>query len=362
MKQKPDLQILSDLTFEEMDALVMALGEPRFRAGQLRQWFYRRLAASFDEMTDLPLAFRQALAARAGLCCLKPLREVSGADGTVKTLFALDDGKNLETALIPSRSPAKERHTLCVSTQVGCPVGCTFCATGRQGFERNLRRGEIIDQALYFARRLKEPGKGSDAARITNLVFMGMGEPLLNYAAVWSAVETLNAPEGFGLGARNITISTSGIVPGIKRLAGEKLEVNLAVSLHAADDALRDSLVPVNRKYPLKMLLPACREYVEATGRRISFEYILFAGINDSVTQARRLAHLLARLNCHVNLIAANPTGNKTFRPPARQAILEFENELRRLGINATLRQSRGTDIDGGCGQLRSRQRANTRQ
>jgi len=247
-----------------------------------------------------------------------------------------------------------------VSTQVGCAIGCPFCASGQQGFERNLTPGEIIDQVLYFARTLRDHDRQagsnskSTASSITNLVFMGMGEPLANYDALWQAIEVLNSPQGFGLGARNMVISTVGLLPQIRRLSQEKLQVGLAVSLHASDNILRDRLVPINRKYPLEQLIPACREYVETTGRRITFEYILFDRINDSLDNACSLARLLRGVKCHVNLIPANRTDNRNYSPPSSDVVLAFEKELRRMGINCTLRRSRGVDVDAGCGQLRS--------
>jgi 23S rRNA (adenine2503-C2)-methyltransferase len=230
---------------------------------------------------------------------------------------------------------------------VGCPVSCPFCATGQQGFERNLGTSEIVDQVLFFARYLGEKGQ------ITNVVFMGMGEPLANYDNLLAAVERLNAPWGFGLGARSMTISTAGMVPGIEKLAREKLQVGLAVSLHAANDMLRNRLVPLNNKYPLAKLMAAARRYVELSGRRISFEYCLFEGVNDSLMQARELGHLLKGINAHVNLIAANESC-AGYRAPSRPVIMEFETELTRLGINATLRRSYGREINAACGQLKS--------
>jgi 23S rRNA (adenine2503-C2)-methyltransferase len=250
------------------------------------------------------------------------------------------------------------RNTVCVSTQVGCPIGCPFCATGRQGFERNLSPGEIIDQVLFFARYLKDRATTEEAGRVTNIVFMGMGEPLANYDALWQAIERLNSPGYFGLGARNMTISTAGLVPQIARLAGEKLQVGLSISLHAAENGLRDRLVPLNRRYPLEMLIPACREYAGISGRRVTFEYALFAGINDSEKQARVLAHLLKGLLCHVNLIPANANPGSDFIAPAWPVVLAFQKELKRLGVNATVRQSKGQGIEAGCGQLRSRDSA----
>jgi len=352
---------VTDLSNTQVEALIANLGEPSYRAGQLQRWLYRGLAKSFDEMADLPKHLRQKLTRNTQLHSLTPLHEVVGSDGTVKTLFALADGKNIESTPMPYTSARnRRRHTLCLSTQVGCAVGCPFCATGQQGFERNLTPGEMIDQVLYFARRLREQSNGTVdfahyASRITNFVFMGMGEPLANYDALWQAMVMLNSPQGFGLGARNMVISTAGLVPQIKRLSQEKLQVGLAISLHASDNALRDRLVPINKRYPLEDLVPACREYFELTGRRPSFEYVLFEGINDSVGQARSLAQLLRGLNCHVNLIPANRTADQKFRPPTMNAVLSFQRELKRLRIACTLRQGRGLDIVAGCGQLRSR-------
>jgi 23S rRNA (adenine2503-C2)-methyltransferase len=347
---------ISGMNLSEMEDLAVRLGEPAYRAKQLRTGVYRGLALSFEEMTDLPAGFRQRLAGEVRLHGLASAHLLTGRDGTVKALFSLRDGRTVESALMYYGSKTGGRRiSVCVSTQVGCAVGCPFCATGRQGFERNLGPDEIIDQVLFFARYLRDNGD----ERLTNIVFMGMGEPLANYASLMQAISILNSPDGFGLGARNMTISTAGLVPQIARLGREKLQVGLAVSLHASDNNLRDRLVPLNRKYPLEKLIPACREYYRATGRRVSFEYVIFRDINDSVAQARSLAGLLQGLNCHVNLIPANESPSRSFQPPLRQAVLAFSRQLRQLNINATLRQPRGQDIEAGCGQLRSRLKQN---
>lgn len=349
---------ITDLTAAGLRDFVAGLGEPEYRARQLLHAVYEGLVASWNEATDLPKSLREKLAKTARLCAVVPVREVTGRDGTTKALLALHDGKTVETALMPQGG---RRYSVCVSTQVGCAICCPFCATGQQGFERNLTPGEVIDQVLYFARRLRQEsgrapaGTGEETSHVTNLVFMGMGEPLANYDAVWQAIEMLNSPECFGLGARHMTISTAGLVPGIRRLSREKLQVGLAVSLHAPDNALRNSLVPLNKRYPLERLVPACREYFERTGRRPSFEYVLLEGLNDSVAQARALARLLEGLNCHVNLIRASPTGNSSFKPSPTRAVVAFEKELGRLHVACTLRRGMGLDIDAGCGQLRSR-------
>ena len=352
---------VTDINCKQFDDLITSKGEPSYRAAQVRKWVYKNIALTYDEMTDIPLGLRRMLAEETSLHSLEMVRKVTGSDGTVKALFKCADGRSVESALMYYEGDiGRKRRTVCVSTQAGCGIGCPFCATGQQGFERNLTPGEIIDQALYFARYLRESREEKSYGkekpeRLSNIVFMGMGEPLANYKNLWQAIETLNAPECFGLGARSMTISTCGLVPQIRRLAKEKLQVGLAVSLHAGDNALRNKLVPINRKYPLGELIPACEEYSRLTGRRLSFEYILFKGINDSVAQALKLAGLVRGFKCHVNLIPANITGNATYQPPPRRGVLAFENELKRQHVNVTLRESRGQDIDAGCGQLRGR-------
>jgi len=341
----PEKVALLDMTSAQLAEWLASLGEPSFRVAQIRRWVYRSLVTDFAEMYNLPKALRERLAEMACLGTMKPLREVVSKDGlTRKVLFELRDGQTIESVLMHYN----KRHTVCLSTQVGCAIGCPFCATGQSGFVRNLTSGEIVEQVLHFARLLKGEGE-----KITNVVFMGMGEPLANYEATWQAIETLNVPDGFGLGARRITISTVGLVPGIERLSRERLQIGLAVSLHAAEDALRDQLVPINKRYPLSELIRACWDYVKRTRRRISFEYALIAGINDSLGHARRLAELLRGLLCHVNLIPLNPTAECPYRPSPRKRILAFQAELDRLGIANTLRVARGLDIQAGCGQLR---------
>ena len=333
------------LDYTLAEALFAKLGAPRYRAKQLFHWVYKRGLASFDEMTDFPKTLRECLAGEIVLSSVTEVRRREARDGTVKALLSLHDGCTIEAALMPAARVGG--YTVCVSAQVGCPIGCPFCATGRQGFERNLLPAEIVDQVLYFKRYLGERGV------ITNIVFMGMGEPLANYDNLLKAVGVLNAPLGLGLGARNMTISTAGLVAGIKRLSRESLQVGLAISLHAANDVLRDKLVPLNRQYPLPSLLDAARQYVALSGRRVSFEYCLFDGVNDSLFQARELAHFLGGLNAHVNLIAANDVG-ALYRMPPREKTLAFEGELRKLGINVTLRRSYGREIEAACGQLKS--------
>jgi 23S rRNA (adenine2503-C2)-methyltransferase len=336
---------LLDLTCEQLKELLVSWGEPSYRADQVWGWLYRSLATDFEEMTNLPKELRERLAEATLLQTMKPLEERVSADGlTRKVLFALRDKQTIESVLMHY----EPRHTACISTQVGCALGCVFCATGQSGFVRNLTAGEIVEQVFFFARFLKAKGE-----RLTNVVFMGMGEPLANYEATWQAVETLTHDEGFNLGARRITLSTVGLVPGIRRLAEEGTQIGLAISLHASTDELRDELVPVNRRYPLAQLMAACRHYAERTGRRISFEYALIQGINDSPEQARQLAQLLDGLLCHVNLIPLNPIAESPYQPSPLGGILAFQAELNRMKVPNTLRVERGADIQAGCGQLR---------
>jgi 23S rRNA (adenine2503-C2)-methyltransferase len=295
----------------------------------------------------VPQETRQRLEQTADIRSLTPLQEMVSSDGlTRKVLFALCDGENIESVLMLY----DRRNTVCLSTQVGCALGCAFCATAQGGFARNLAAGEIIDQALHFARALKEQGQ-----RITNAVFMGMGEPFMNYEATWQAIETLTDSRGLNLGARRITISTVGVVPGIERLSRESLQVGLAVSLHAPDDSLRNTLVPINRHYPLKDLVAACRGYVKRTGRRVTFEYALTQGVNDSRQQAAQLASLLYGVLCHVNLIPLNPVPQSAWQASSKERVRIFQEELSSLGIGNTVRLRRGIEIGAGCGQLRSR-------
>jgi 23S rRNA (adenine2503-C2)-methyltransferase len=365
----PDKILLLDLTYNQLWELLTSWSEPSYRADQVWGWLYRFLASSFQEMTNLPKELRERLAEATLLRTMRPLEGKVSADGlTRKVLFALWDDQTIESVLMHY----ERRHTACISTQVGCPLGCVFCATGQSGFVRNLSPGEIIEQVLYFARQLREgmsnelrvAGKVDTLlvphhSSLTNVVFMGMGEPLANYEATWQAIHTLTHDEGFNLGARRITISTVGLVPGIRRLAEEGTQIGLAISLHAPTDELRDKLVPINRRYPLTQLMAVCRYYVERTRRRISFEYALIHGINDSSEQARQLAQLLDGLLCHVNLIPLNPVPESPYQPSSPGRILAFQAELNRLKVPNTLRVERGADIQAGCGQLRSQRMPN---
>ncbi|MDO8472457.1 MAG: 23S rRNA (adenine(2503)-C(2))-methyltransferase RlmN [Dehalococcoidia bacterium] len=339
---------LYNLNFSELSDLLKSWGAPSYHADQLWKWLYRPGVGSFDAMTDLPLQLRARLADKTSLNMLTPVQEEVSRDGeTTKVLFRLRDGDTIESVSMRQPSGDGERHTVCVSTQAGCPIRCPFCATGQQGFRRDLSAGELVEQVVFFAKSMPD-------RPVTNVVFMGMGEPLINYNATIKAIHVLNSPQGFKLGARHMTISTAGMVPGIKALAKEEVQVGLAISLHASNDRLRDSLVPLNRRYPLKELISACRDYFNATGRRVTFEYTLFQGINDSSRLAVQLAKLIKGTNSHVNLIPANPTPGG-FPPSPRDRIIGFCEELKRNGIGATIRRSQGSEIQAGCGQLRGR-------
>jgi 23S rRNA (adenine2503-C2)-methyltransferase len=310
-------------------------------------------------MTGLSTSLKEKLARFASLGVLEPIEETVSPDSlTHKVLFRLEDGKTIESTLMSFRNAGsgRERWTVCVSSQVGCSVGCRFCATGQQGFERDLSPGEIISQVLYFIRRLIEmeiePTKPRN--RLTNIVFMGMGEPLANYENVRQAIAIINSPKGLNMGVRQLTLSTSGMIPEIIKLSRETIQCQLAVSLHAANDELRNQLVPINQKYPLAELISACDEYSGATGRNVYIEYALFAGINDSLECADELIQLLSGLGYSVNLIPCNCTMTG-FNPSPDERARAFQKRLITGGIRAMLRASRGSDIEAGCGQLRSR-------
>ncbi len=338
----------------ETEELVKALGFDAYRGRQVFGWVHQQQAAEWDEMTNIPRPLRQQLAASAQISPLRTVRVQEADRGhTKKYLFELEDNRRVETVLMRySGRENRDRNTVCVSSQVGCAMGCAFCATGLGGWERNLTPGEIAGQVLEINRELrkKEPG-----AKVTNIVLMGMGEPLLNYDYVLKAVTLFNEPAGLNIGYRRMTLSTCGIVPGIRRLAGEGLPLVLAVSLHAAQDELRDRLMPVNRRYPLAELMTACRDYMAQTGRRITFEYALIAGVNDRPADARDLAGLVKNLTANINLIPVNPVPEQGFRRPDKAQIEDFARRLEKLGVPAVIREERGAEIQAACGQLRKR-------
>lgn len=340
----PKLSLL-DLGREELVKFLIDHDEPSFRATQIWRGVYRDLVSSYEEITTLPRAMRTDLAKTLPFDSLQPVGQQESRDKrTRKTLFRLADGETIEAVLMFY----ERRRTACLSTQVGCSLDCAFCATGKAGFIRDLAAGEIVAQALFFACELASVNK-----RLTNVVYMGMGEPFLNYEATIKSIRILNDSEGYALGARQFTISTAGIIPGIERLAAEDLQVNLAVSLHAGNDRLRDELVPINRRYPLDALMNACRAYIERTHRRITFEIALSEGVNDSIEQAEEVGERLSDLLCHVNLIPLNPIADASFRPSSRERIDAFAKTLEKTDIPVTVRLGRGIDIQAGCGQLR---------
>jgi len=360
---------LYDRTLVQIQTTLEDWGEPAFRAKQIWEWLYVRLVDSYEAMTNLPRSLRDRLAATHPIGRLTPQIDLLSSDGwTRKILFRLPDRSQIETVLMEYDT----RNTVCISTQAGCGMGCTFCATGQGGFQRNLTAGEIVEQVLFFERELRtaerENARTSEGAtrranlkpelqstehRLTNVVLMGMGEPFANYSALMAALDRLSDPSGYNFGARRMTVSTVGLVPMIERFTQERSQVNLAVSLHAATNELRASMLPLNQRYPLEVLIPACRAYTEITRRRLSFEWALIAGVNDTPEQARALARLIKGMRCHVNLIPLNPTTGYGGAASTRERIAAFRSILDEHRIPNTLRIRRGIDIHAGCGQLR---------
>ncbi|MES2640965.1 MAG: 23S rRNA (adenine(2503)-C(2))-methyltransferase RlmN [Myxococcota bacterium] len=338
------MEDLYGLSEAELATRLTTLGQPGYRAKQIRSWLYERGAASFQEMTDLPKHLRDTLESHFTLGALDVESEQVSKDGTVKRLYRLHDGQLVEAVLMAYDDG---RRTACISSQAGCAMGCVFCATGQMGFARHLTSTEIFEQAALYARELQQKGE-----RLSNVVLMGMGEPFHNYDAVLEAIRRLNRE--LGIGARHITVSTVGLAPKIRQFAEEGLQVTLAISLHAATDAERSALLPINDRWPIAELLDACRFYVDKTGRRITFEWALIAGKNDQPEEAERLGRLLKGLPCHVNLIPLNPTTRYDGAPTALPDASRFVEILERYGVPATVRVRRGIDIDAGCGQLKS--------
>jgi 23S rRNA (adenine2503-C2)-methyltransferase len=340
---------LLDFDLDALTAWCESLGEKRFRAVQLFRWIHQKGAGDFAEMSDLAKSLRAKLAVAAEVKRLPVLAEHRSADGTVKWLFDVGGGNAVETVFIPE----EDRGTLCVSSQAGCAVGCRFCSTGHQGFSRNLSTGEIVAQLWHAEHRLRGPlGLAAGERAIDNVVMMGMGEPLQNYAALVPALKVFLDDHGYGLSRRRVTVSTSGVVPMIDRLR-EDCPVALAVSLHAPDDALRDALVPLNRKYPIAELLEACTRYLERAPRDfITFEYCMLGGVNDSDAHARALLQIAARVPCKFNLIPFNPFPQSGLERSPRERIAAFAAVLQAAGIVTTVRKTRGDDIDAACGQL----------
>jgi 23S rRNA (adenine2503-C2)-methyltransferase len=339
---------IKSLLRDELAATLHKLGEPAYRADQALQWVYEKMVESFDQMSNLPAPLRQKLAENFELCAVKNVRTRSSTDTTEKFLFELRDHSLIETVLIPATpglTTSSDRHTVCVSTQVGCAYGCKFCASGLDGVKRNLTAAEIVDQVIALRRLTQQ--------RVTNLVIMGMGEPLANYENLMRALKIFNAPWALGIGARKITVSTVGLVPRIKQLADDPMQIRLAVSLHGATDEVRERIMPVNKKHPLKELLAACDYYCNTKKRMMTFEYILIDGVNDSLEQAHKLGAIARRLRAKVNLIPYNPVEGLPWNRPERDRCKMFQHTLKSHDITATLRMEKGTDINAACGQLR---------
>ncbi len=342
---------LRDYSLEDMVGLAVSHSQPRFRGAQLFKWVHGVGTTSYDSMTDLPQGFRDTLRKeyRIGVPAIKAGQQ-SALDGTTKLLLGFNDGLTAESVIMPHLDDSG-RATVCVSSQIGCPIGCSFCATGEMGFSRNLTVSEILSQ-VYLA---NETGRESSPPyHVSNVVFMGMGEPFLNYETVIKSLRILTDPQGLNIGQRRIVVSTAGHVPGIRRFAQEGLQVILAVSLHSADDGLRNRLVPLNRKYPLESLLESCRYYQEKTGRRITFEYAMIEGCNDNSAAAIQLARFLKPLSANVNLIPLNPVPHREYKRSSNERVAVFLKVLGKNGVEAVIRKERGADIAGACGQLRS--------
>lgn len=338
------LPLIYDLSPEQLQERVKQAGHPRYRADQIWQGLYQSLWASPQEFTALPMAMRNELSETFFFSSLSDqITHHSKDKQTTKTLFALPDGNRIETVLMRY----DERATACISSQAGCALGCTFCATGQMGLRRNLTTGEIVEQVVRFARLAQSQGQP-----LTNVVLMGMGEPFHNYEPVMQAIDRLNDPQGFNMGARRFTISTVGLIPGIQRFTEEKRQVGLAISLHAADDDLRSEMLPVNDRYPIKDLIQACKDYLGRVGRRITFEWALIEGVNDSEQQAHSLASLIKGMKAHVNVIPLNPTRGFDGQRSGRQRVAAFRDVLSSYEISCTVRVRRGIDIMAGCGQL----------
>lgn len=355
--------LIYDLDLPALKELLASWNEPAYRAMQIWQGLYQHLHSSPEQFSSLPKNLRRQMSDELVFSPFKIKTYLDSADGfTRKTLFECSDGNLIEAVLMrygdPADDPqmatsstnrrgARNRRTLCISTQAGCAMGCVFCATGQMGFKRNLSSGEIVAQVLYYAQLLKQQNE-----TVSNIVFMGMGEPFHNYDNVMAAIDRLNDPAGFKFGARRFTISTVGLAPQIRRFADEERQVNLAISLHAASNPERQKIMPVNKKYPIEALMDACRYYIEKTHRRVTFEWALIQGVNDSPEVAHQLASLLKGTLCHVNAIPLNPTDGFKGMASGYQRALVFKETLEQAGIGCTIRMRRGIDIQAGCGQL----------
>ncbi|KXA47362.1 MULTISPECIES: 23S rRNA (adenine(2503)-C(2))-methyltransferase RlmN [Staphylococcus] len=341
-------QSIYSLRYEEMQAWLVEHGQQKFRAKQIFEWLYEKRVDTIDEMTNLSKDLRALLKDNFTITTLETAVKQESRDGTIKFLFELQDGYTIETVLMRH----EYGNSVCVTTQVGCRIGCTFCASTLGGLKRNLEAGEIVSQVLTVQKALDATDE-----RVSSIVIMGIGEPFENYDEMMDFLKIVNHDNGLNIGARHITVSTSGIIPKIYDFADEEIQINFAVSLHAANDEIRSKLMPINRAYSIDKLMEAIQYYQEKTNRRITFEYGLFGGVNDQLTHARELAHLIQGLNCHVNLIPVNHVPERNYVKTSKEDIFKFEKELKRLGINATIRRNQGSDIDAACGQLRAKER-----
>ena len=331
-----------DYTVDELTELYISeFNQKKYRAVQTFKWLYQENEYDFFKMSDLPLNIREEMAKSFNIFTMKEEKVNLSNDGTTKFLFRSDDGTAVETVLMKYNFG----NSVCVSTQVGCRMKCDFCASSKLSFERNLTPGEIVQQILLVSKHIGE--------KVSNIVFMGIGEPFDNYDNVMKAIRILNEPHGLGIGARHITVSTSGLVPQILKFADEGIQANLSISLHATTDELRDKLMPVNKAYNIKLLLEACKKYIEKTNRRITFEYIVIYGVNDSIRDACRLADLVGNMLCHVNLIPLNPIEGGAYSRPSQNIMMGFRDALNNRGITATIRRELGSDVNAACGQLR---------
>lgn len=343
---------LLGMGIDELEKYMVSIGQPAFRGRQLHKWIYQKEVSSFYEMSDMPRELRSSLDEQAEISIPRVLKQRVSADGTRKYLLEFNDKKRVETVVIPQTSDKNTRYSLCISTQVGCPVGCAFCATGASGFQRNLDAYEIAGQVLASRRELAKKVRQDEGQLINSVVFMGMGEPFLNYEEVMKSVYLINDRKGINIGQRHLTISTCGEVKGIEKLARENLQLTLAVSLHACDNQLRDRLIPLNRKYPLEKLIKAVDLYIEKSNRRVTFEYIMLDNVNISKTDARNMIRLVKPLLANVNLIPYNEVEGMGFKKPSPAKVKQFYNYLRDGGLNVTLREEHGSDIEAACGQL----------
>ncbi|MFY4773838.1 23S rRNA (adenine(2503)-C(2))-methyltransferase RlmN [Metabacillus sp. RGM 3146] len=344
----PEKPSIYSLELHELKEWVEQKGEKGFRAGQIFDWLYIKRAASFEEMTNLSKELRQLLDKEFVMTTLKTLIQQTSSDGTIKFLFELHDGYSIETVLMRH----EYGNSICVTTQVGCRIGCTFCASTLGGLKRNLEAGEIVSQVVKVQQALDKTDE-----RVSSVVIMGIGEPFDNFDEMLSFLKIINHDKGLNIGARHITVSTSGIIPKIYQFADEKMQINFAISLHAPNNEIRSRLMPINKAYKLPDLMEAVRYYIEKTGRRISFEYGLFGGVNDQVEHAEELADLIKDLKCHVNLIPVNYVPERDYVRTPKEQIFRFEKTLKDRGINVTIRREQGHDIDAACGQLRAKER-----